>query len=328
MRAAKIKEHPSFLLMKQTDVQSIYYMQMPRWLFSDPRYADMNLDAKVTYTFLLNRFQLSRRKGWVNDQGEVFVIFPRLALAEELRICEKRVTAAFRTLAERELIWEKRCGRGDANQIYLAKVEPQDDPAYQCAPFLTEDGADGGSRTADSAVLSEGAPPQEPQDRPLWTGENGGFGTAESAVLEPQDQPSSKKEKRKIDLSQKEVSQSVSVGADGLAAEEELADILDACELYCFEPETAKVFENAIERLFYSDSFRIGNATLPQSRVRAKLRLLDGMVLRTAEDKLHANLEHNVKNSTAYTMAVIFTCIAESESDLLLDPYLNSLRSP
>ena len=25
MRAAKIKEHPGFLLMKQTDVQSIYY---------------------------------------------------------------------------------------------------------------------------------------------------------------------------------------------------------------------------------------------------------------------------------------------------------------
>ena len=305
MRAAKIKEHPGFLLMKQTDVQSIYYMQMPRWLFSDPRYADMNLDAKVTYTFLLNRFQLSRRKGWVNDQGEVFVIFPRLALAEELRICEKRVTAAFRALAERELIWEKRCGRGDANQIYLAKVEPQDDPAYQCAPFLTEGGADGGSRTADSAVLSEDDPPQEPQD-----------------------QPSSKKERRKKERSQKEVSQSVSADADGLAAEEELADILDACELYCFEPETAKVFENAIERLFYSDSFRIGNATLPQSRVRAKLRLLDGMVLRTAEDKLHANLEHNVKNSTAYTMAVIFTCIAESESDLMIDPYLNSLRTP
>ena len=114
MRAAKLKERPGFSLMKQTDIQNIYYMQMPRWLFSDPRYADMSLDAKVAYTFLLNRFQLSRRKGWVNDQGEVFVIFPRLALAKELRVCEKRVTAAFRTLAERRLIWEKRCGRGDA----------------------------------------------------------------------------------------------------------------------------------------------------------------------------------------------------------------------
>ena len=28
MRAAKIKEHPGFLLMKQTDVQSIYYMHI------------------------------------------------------------------------------------------------------------------------------------------------------------------------------------------------------------------------------------------------------------------------------------------------------------
>lgn len=135
MRAAKMKERPSFQLMVQTDVQSIYHMQMPRWLFSDPRYCEMSLDAKVTYTFLLNRFQLSRRNGWVNERGEVFVIFPRKALAKELRICEQRVTAAFKKLVELELVWEKRCGRGDANQIYLAYVTPQDDPNYTSAPL-------------------------------------------------------------------------------------------------------------------------------------------------------------------------------------------------
>ena len=88
MRAATMKERPSFPLMRQTDVQSIYHMQMPRWLFSDPRYADMSLEAKLTYTFLLNRFQLSRRNSWMNDFGEVFVIFPRKELAQELHICE------------------------------------------------------------------------------------------------------------------------------------------------------------------------------------------------------------------------------------------------
>ena len=67
MKAAKLTEHPSFRLMRQTDIQNVWHMQMPRWLFSDPRYADMSLDAKVAYTFLLNRFQLSRRNGWVND---------------------------------------------------------------------------------------------------------------------------------------------------------------------------------------------------------------------------------------------------------------------
>ena len=103
---------------------------------------------------------------------------------------------------------------------------------------------------------------------------------------------------------------------------------LDACELDFFPRETARVFENAIERLYYSDSYRIGNAVLPQGRVRAKLRLLDGMILRDAESKLAANRERKIKNSTAYTMATIFNCITESESDLLVDPYLNSLRAP
>ena len=103
---------------------------------------------------------------------------------------------------------------------------------------------------------------------------------------------------------------------------------MDACELSSFPPETARVFENAIERLFYSDSFRIGCAVLPQSRVRSRLYLLDGMILREAESKLHANLDRPIHNSTAYTMATISNCIAESESDLMVDPYLNSLRSP
>ena len=76
MKAAPITKKPSFPLMKQGDIQNIYHLQMPRWLFTDPRYIGLSLEAKVTYTFLLNRFQLSRRNGWVNEWGEVFVIFP------------------------------------------------------------------------------------------------------------------------------------------------------------------------------------------------------------------------------------------------------------
>lgn len=328
MRAAKMKERPSFQLMVQTDVQSIYHMQMPRWLFSDPRYCEMSLDAKVAYTFLLNRFQLSRKNGWVNDRGEVFVIFPRKALAKELRICEQRVTAAFKKLVELKLVWEKRCGRGDANQIYLARVTPIEDPDYSCAPFITEDESEvRGSRTSDQEGLADGKPSaacQEPQNLLSKNREDRASRTAKSAFPEPQKLTPSKKEKRKIDQSHMEVRPSVRAPAqDGRTdgdAEEELLDILDGCELECFAPETALVFENAIERLFYADSFRIGNATLPQSRVRAKLRRLDGMILREAESKLRANQERNVKNSTAYTMAVLFNCIAESESDLMIDP--------
>ena len=329
MRAATMKERPSFPLMRQTDVQSIYHMQMPRWLFSDPRYAGMGLEAKVAYTFLLNRFQLSRRNGWVNDLGEVFVIFPRKELARELRVCEQRVTAAFRTLKELNLIWEKRCGRGDANQIYLATVEPQDDPDYTSAPFV--DPNDSASRTADPEVLDgpdPSAPSQEPQDQSAKNRESRVSRTTNAEVPEPQKARPSYKDLSHTYPSHTDVSLSVPRGDGPTDDEAELTGIWDACELQCFPRETAQVFENAIERLFYADSFRIGNATLPQKRVRARLKLLDYTILQTAEAKLHANLDRPVKNSTAYTMATIFNCIAESESDLMVDPYLNGLRQP
>lgn len=333
MRAAHMKQRPDFTLMKQTDIQSACYMQMPRWLFFDARYAELSLEAKVAYTFLFNRFQLSRRKGWVNDRGEVFVIFPRKALAKELRICEQRVTAAFRQLVDARLVWEKRCGRGDANQIYLARVEPQDDPTYECAPFSSEEYESEGSRTADIEVLDDeedSADAQEPQDLSFQKRESCGSRTAEVAAQEPRDLRSSKKEERNKEQIQKEVSPSVETAheaekTDGQDDEAELMGILDACELSYFLPETARVFENAIERLFYSDSLRIGNATLPQKRVRSRLRELDNMILREAASKLASNRDKPVKNSTAYTMATIFNAICESESDLMVDPYLNSI---
>ena len=83
------------------------------------------------------------------------------------------------------------------------------------------------------------------------------------------------------------------------------------------------MFENAVERLFYLDKFRVGGATLPQKRVRARLKLLDVMILRDAERKLRSNQSREIRNSTAYTMTTIFNCISEHESDLMVDPDLN-----
>ena len=230
----------------------------------------------------------------------------------------QRVSAAFRKLAELRLIWEKRCGRGDANQIYLACVQPMDDPDYQCAPFMEPEEC--GTRTADIAALD----PPEPQDRRFKNGENSSSRTADAAPAEPQNLRPSYTDKRKNDESYIEVSPSVTEGPD----EEELTGILDACELSSFEPEMARIFETAIERLFYSDSFRVGNATLPQSRVRHRLHDLDNLTLRDTEQRLRANQERNIRNSIQYTMAVLFNCITEGESDLVVDPYLNSLGGP
>lgn len=113
MKAAPMNMRPSFPLMTQADIVSFFHLQMPRWLFSHSKYKSLSLEAKVAYTFLLNRFQLSRLNGWINEDGEVFVIFTRESLAEEMQISYRKSIECFKELVAVDLIWERRPGRGN-----------------------------------------------------------------------------------------------------------------------------------------------------------------------------------------------------------------------
>ena len=149
MKQENNENRPSFGLMKLNNIISYYHMQMPRWLFSDSGYSDMTLESKVAYTFLLNRFQLSRRNGWVNRYGEVYVIYTREDLAGEMQISYRKAISCFKELTEKHLVWEQRQGRGLPNRIYLAEVQFSEKAsfAYDCAPFSANE-----NRPAEIAV--------------------------------------------------------------------------------------------------------------------------------------------------------------------------------
>ena len=82
---------------------------------------------------------------------------------------------------------------------------------------------------------------------------------------------------------------------------------------------------DALERMFYSDGLKIGNARLPQDKVRSRMYEIDYNTLQSAVCNLHKNTKP-ISNITAYVMSTIFNCITEEYSLLHIDPYLNSLR--
>lgn len=338
MKAAKSDTRPNFRLMKQTDIVSFFHLQMPRWLFSHASYKSLSLETKVAYTFLLNRFQLSRLNGWVNNDGEVFVIFTRESLAEEMQITYKKAISSFKELVAAKLIWEKRVGRGNANQIYLALVElPIVSPdKHTAAPFGNE-----GARPDETAHLDADMQTnanfrpaetahQEVPEADIKTCQYSSSRPAETAHEDLPKQHPSKKEESNNDINDtKKVYPSVTAQeniTDRIDIEESnaLDQLLENCELWVLPEESQNAFRNAIERLYYSEYFTIGKAKLPQARVRAQLWQIDGMVLQDAYSKLRANTERKVKNSTAYLMSTLFNAIHEGESDLLVDPFLNS----
>ena len=74
MKQEERNDRPDYGLMKQSDVVQFYHLQFPRWLLEDRRYMPLGIEAKFVYMLLFNRFQLSKHNGWINGEGEVYVI--------------------------------------------------------------------------------------------------------------------------------------------------------------------------------------------------------------------------------------------------------------
>ena len=320
MKASNMNHRPDYELMKQSDIVSFYHLQFPRWLLEDSRYRGMSLEAKFIYMLLFNRFQLSKHNGWINDNGEVFIIYTREELAGKLGVSEKRVTAAMNELKGLGLIWERRCGRGFANQIYLASVKISEKDA------INSSGGPMDLRNDETAVLENtentDEPVQEPPNYPFKTRQNVVSETAVSTVQEPPElRPSYLDFKNnRFDL---EFSQSIE--SEGLTEDGLLERIIAGAELDGLNSDEARVIRGAVERLFFSENYRVDGAVYPQSMVRLRLTRLDFEVARDALFKL-SNNSAKIKNSGAYATAVLFNAIIEADSDLLVDPYLNSLR--
>ena len=349
------EDRPGFTLMKLSGAISYFHMQMPRWLFCDLRYMDMALESKVAYTFLLNRYQLSRRNGWVNRHGEVYIIYTREDLARELQVSYRKAIACFKELADRELIWEQRQGRGMPNRIFLAEVALDEKAAYgyDCAPFCPtprpvemavlekeNETPDTAEPAAEQPAMPEGQLDTDKNtsespaeiavlDMPnpqVLTCQNGSSRSAEPAVLDLQKPHTSKKEKSKKEYrdTDDDLPTVPRAGADdGRGA---IAAILQRCELSRYEPEEAAVFRDAVSWLYYCGRLGMGACTYPRGYVRDTLRRLDADVLDEALYRLRRNENEALSNTLVYTAKVIFSTIVEMGSEALLDPVLNQVK--
>lgn len=331
---------PNFPLMKRSQIVSFFHLQMPRWLFAEQKYSGLSVYAKVAYTFLLNRYQLSQRNGWVSEQDEVYIIFTREELAAEMQVSYKRAIASFKELQDANLIWEQRRGRGLPNHIYLADVEHETPQTYQSAPFCDEparpaemEGLEEGEVDAEdefpaeipseSADLPQNGTAAPAQDLPKVDVLNCQYGISRPAETAHQDLPKSHPSntyRKNIYRSDTE-NQSVRMSDEAC-----LKLIFDGCYFSDFDEDDQQLMCSCISWLYYADEVRIGKCCYPQDYVRSRLYEIDDEIVREALHRIHQNQAGIRKNTLVYVAKVLFSCLMEHQSWMALDPYLNSLR--
>ena len=326
---------------KINDIISCDFLKIPKSLFANPKYKSLSSDAKLSYALLYDRLSLSKQNGWINENDEVYLIYTREEIADDIGITYKKAISAFKELVTAQLITEQRCGRGMPNRIYI--VKPELDAVY-AKKYVKRDNL----RTADSACLEEHLSDENPDEMLITTEglyipdmpisdikicQNSTSRTAETEVQELPNQHPNKTYINKTYSNHTEISQSVSHSVnDNIYSDDgqtddvySFDDILENCQLDTFEEEERKILYDALERLFYSENFKIGGAVLPRRKVRSRMYEIDVSTLESAMAKLHKN-EKQIKNMTAYVMSTIFNCITEDCTLLHVDPYLNSLR--
>ena len=315
-----------------SDVVSENFLRFPLSLLANTKYKEMSLEAKFIYSLLLNRLTLSQKNNWINENKEVYLIYTREDAAKLLNITYKKTIAAFKELSENGLLYEQRQGRGLPNLIYVLKaetddtdallfgdeydnVQPEADENDLQTPFITQICRNGISRTADLTY-------QELSKEHIKTCENGTSRTAETALQDMPKQHSIKNNNKKTENRYIENSQSVSHLAEedfnDRQADGQLKEILSGLELHIFKANIRTMLVRSMERLFYSEKLKIGNAVLPKQKIRSYLYGLNTDILISCIEQMKRN-ESNIINPTAYLMSLIINTICEQDSDLILN---------
>jgi len=113
---------PSRFYTEKEEVTLRFY-QTPKALFNNPSYKNLSLGAKLMYSILRDRLDISVKNDWKDEHGYIYLTFTVDEMAKLLEITRKTAIKHKKELNKYGLIVDKRLGQGNPNRIYVLKPE-------------------------------------------------------------------------------------------------------------------------------------------------------------------------------------------------------------
>ncbi|MGW7969737.1 replication initiator protein A [Staphylococcus xylosus] len=113
------------------EIQKEKFYQLPKVFFTNPKYTKLSNDAKITWSILRDRLDLSIRNNWVDENGDIFFIYTNEKLKSILNISSpNKLSKIKKELTEANLFNQIRVGLNKPNKLYIKKPEVTEADVY------------------------------------------------------------------------------------------------------------------------------------------------------------------------------------------------------
>ncbi len=113
------------------------FTRLPNFLFEAHTFQPLSNEAKLLYAFILRRAELSRKNGWADEYGRIYLYYPICEVVDLLHCGRQKAVNTLRELQYAELIEIKKQGCGKPNCIYPKSYEAVSNTDFKKSGFGT-----------------------------------------------------------------------------------------------------------------------------------------------------------------------------------------------
>ena len=83
--------------MSKVEYMPVDCLQVPKMLFQVEKFKNLSNTAKILYSLFLDRLKFAVQNGWVDHNGDLFVIYPKSEMKKDLiRLINGKEKAIFK----------------------------------------------------------------------------------------------------------------------------------------------------------------------------------------------------------------------------------------
>ena len=108
--------------MSKMEYMPVDCLQVPKMLFQMEKYKNLSNTAKILYSLFLDRLKFAVQNGWVDHNGDLFVIYPKSEMKKDLNTTLYGVDQAVQELVNAGNLVRIIPNNGKANHFYINDI--------------------------------------------------------------------------------------------------------------------------------------------------------------------------------------------------------------